>query len=145
MWIHSFSALFVKQVSSSHCVVLYLHPRSFCCTCKVCSLTSQVAPVIKNLSASARDMRHRLILGSGRSPGGGHDNSLQYSFLENHMNRIQSIGSQRVRHDWRDLACKHAWLSSQVLYSVPLFYVSLFMPILYCFQYSAFPRFRVRK
>jgi len=101
--------------------------------------------VIKNLTASAGDMRYRLILGSGRSPGGGHDNPLQYSFLENHMNRIQPIGSQRVRHEWRDLACKHAWLSSQFFYCVPLFYVSLFMPILYCFHYSAFPRFRVRK
>ena len=27
------------------------------------------------------------ILGSGRSPGGGHGNPLQYSYLENPMNR----------------------------------------------------------
>ena len=38
----------------------------------------------------------------GRSPGGWHDNRLQYSFLENPFDReawqAQSIGSQRVRH-----------------------------------------------
>ena len=43
------------------------------------------------------------IPGSGSSPGGGHGNSLQYSCQENPMDRgpggLQSIGSQRVRHD----------------------------------------------
>ena len=41
--------------------------------------------------------------GSGRSPGGGHGNPLQYSCLENPMDRepggLQSTGPQRVRHD----------------------------------------------
>ena len=38
--------------------------------------------VVKNLSAHAGDIRDvDLILGSGRSPGGGHGNSLQYSCL----------------------------------------------------------------
>ena len=44
------------------------------------------------------------IPGWGRSPGGGHGNPLQYSCLENPMDRgdggLQSMGSQRVRHDW---------------------------------------------
>ena len=38
----------------------------------------------------------------GRSPGGGHGNPLQYSCLENphgQRNRLQSMGSQRVRRD----------------------------------------------
>ena len=38
-----------------------------------------------------------------RYPGGGHDNRLQYSFLENPFDReawqAQSIVSQRVRHE----------------------------------------------
>ena len=65
----------------------------------------QVVLVVKNLPVNAGDIREvGLIPGSGRSPGGGHGNALQYSFLENHMDRgawkaIQSIGSQRVRHD----------------------------------------------
>ena len=41
--------------------------------------------VVKNLPINAGDAD--LILGSGRSPGGGHDNPLQYSCLENPMDR----------------------------------------------------------
>ena len=49
---------------------------------------SQVALVIKNLSTNAGDVRYAgLIPGSGRSPGGGHSNPLQYSCLENPMDR----------------------------------------------------------
>ena len=37
------------------------------------------------------------------SPGGGHGNPLQYSCLENphgqRSGRLQSMGSQRLRHD----------------------------------------------
>ena len=49
---------------------------------------SQVALVVKNLPANAGDARDMgLILGSGRSPGGEHGNPLQYSCLENPMDR----------------------------------------------------------
>ena len=49
---------------------------------------SQVAVVVKSLPASAGDVRDMgLILESGRSPGGGHGNPLQYSCLENPMDR----------------------------------------------------------
>ena len=49
---------------------------------------SQVALVEKNLSAKAGDVRDMgLIPGLGRSPGGGHGNLLQYSCLENPMDR----------------------------------------------------------
>ena len=47
--------------------------------------TSQVAPVINNLPANARDVGS--IPGSGRSLGGGHGNPLSYSCLENPMDR----------------------------------------------------------
>ena len=44
--------------------------------------------MVKNLPASAGDMRDAdSIPGSRRSPGGGHDNPLQYSCLENPMDR----------------------------------------------------------
>ena len=43
------------------------------------------------------------ITGSGRSPGKGNGNSLQYSCLENPMDggawRAKSLGLQRVGHD----------------------------------------------
>ena len=73
-------------------------------------LISQVALVVKNLPANAGDTRHMdLTLGLGRSPGERHGNLLQYSYLENLMNRgawrLQSIGLQRVRHSWSNLAC----------------------------------------
>ena len=49
---------------------------------------SQVALVVMNLPADAGDMRDgSLILGLGRSPGGGHGNPLQDSCLENPMDR----------------------------------------------------------
>ena len=44
--------------------------------------------MVKNLPASAGYMRDvGLIPGSGRSPGGGHGNPLQYSCPENPMDR----------------------------------------------------------
>ena len=49
---------------------------------------SQVALMVKNLPTSAGDERVvGSILGLGRSPGGGHGNPLQYSCLENPMDR----------------------------------------------------------
>ena len=49
---------------------------------------SQVALVVKNPLASAGDIRDvGLIPGLGRSPGAGYGNLLQYSCLENPMNR----------------------------------------------------------
>ena len=45
---------------------------------------TQVALVVKNLPANAGDVRDTgSIPGSGRSPGGGHGNPLQYSCLQN--------------------------------------------------------------
>ena len=61
--------------------------------------------MVKNLHANARDKRDTgSTPESGSSPGGGHGNPLQYSCLENPMDRgtwraTQSIGSQRVGHD----------------------------------------------
>ena len=60
--------------------------------------------MVKNLPANAEDVRYTgSIPGLGRWPGGGHGNALQYSCLENPMGRgawqLQSVGSQKVRHD----------------------------------------------
>ena len=44
--------------------------------------------MVKNLPANAGDVRDvGSILGSGRFPGGGHGNPLQYSCLENPLDR----------------------------------------------------------
>ena len=42
----------------------------------------------KELPTSAGDKRHRFDPWSGRSPGGGHSNPLQYSSLESPMDRV---------------------------------------------------------
>ena len=47
--------------------------------------------MVKNPSANAGDIRDAgSIAGLGRSPGGGHGNPLQYSCLENPMDRRAS-------------------------------------------------------
>ena len=52
------------------------------------SVASQVVLVVKNLPAKAGDMRDQgSTPGSGRSPGEGNGNSLQYSCQENSMDR----------------------------------------------------------
>ena len=52
------------------------------------SEASQVALVLKNPPAHAGDVRDMdSIPGSGRSPGGSHGNPLQYSCLENPVDR----------------------------------------------------------
>ena len=46
------------------------------------------APLAKNLPANVEDIKRRgLTPGWGRSPGRGHSNPLQYSCLENPMDR----------------------------------------------------------
>ena len=60
--------------------------------------------IVKNLPANAGDAKDMsLIPRSGRSPGEGNGNPLQYSCLENPMDGgacgLQSMGSQRVGHD----------------------------------------------
>ena len=60
--------------------------------------------MVRNPPANVGDVKDAdLIPGSGKSPVGGHGNSLQYSCLENSMERgagmLLSTGLQRVRND----------------------------------------------
>ena len=81
--------------------------------------------MIKNLPANAGDARDAVsIPGSGRYPGGGCGNPLQYSCLENPMDRgawqatVHSMGSQRVRYDLTDIAHLNALMSPQAGHSL---------------------------
>ena len=71
----------------------------------------QAAKLVKKPPSNAGDARDvGWILGSGRSPGGGHGNPLQYYCLENSTDRgawrgLQSTASQRVRCDWAFIGC----------------------------------------
>ena len=63
---------------------------------------SQVALVVKNLSANAGDIRDvGLIPGSGRSPGAGHGNPFWYSCLVNpHGQRSLVATVHRIAKSW---------------------------------------------
>ena len=74
---------------------------------------SQVALVVKHLLANGGSLIDTgLIPVSGRSPGGGHSNPLQYSCLENLMDRgawqaaIQRVAQNHTKLS--NLACIHA-------------------------------------
>ena len=73
----------------------------FCNTNDFSLLTSLMAQMVKNLPANAVDSG--LIPGLGKDPGEGNGNPLQYSCLENSMNRgackATSMRLQRVGHD----------------------------------------------
>ena len=69
--------------------------------------------MVKNFPANAGDTRDGgLIAGSGRSPGGGHGNPLQYSCLENPMDRgacrttVHGVAKSQTHGNY--LACTHA-------------------------------------
>ena len=61
--------------------------------------------MVKNLPGSTGEERDAgSIRGSGRPPGAGNGNPLQYSSLKNSMDKeesggVQSMGLQRVGHD----------------------------------------------
>ena len=73
---------------------------------------SQVALAVKNPPADAGDTRDGgLIPGSGRSPGGGHGNPLQYSCLENPMDRgawwvmVHKFKKSQISYDIAYIVC----------------------------------------
>ena len=63
---------------------------------------AQVVLVVKNTLVKAGDARDTgSILGSGKSPGGGHRKPLQYSCLENPMDRgVWQDTVHRVTKSW---------------------------------------------
>ena len=74
---------------------------------------SQIALMVRYPPGNSGDIRDTgSIPGSGRFPGGGHGNPLQYSCLENPWTEetggLQSEGLQRIRHNWSSLARTHA-------------------------------------
>ena len=78
---------------------------------------SQVVLVVNNSPANARDIRDAgSAPGSGRFPGEGNDDPLQYSCLENPMDRgawwATISGSKRVGQTWLKWLSTHAHIFS---------------------------------
>ena len=60
--------------------------------------------MVKNPLANGGDPRDAgLIPGSGRSPGGGHDSSLQYSCLENPHEQRSLVGASPLSRKESDM------------------------------------------
>ena len=85
-----------KLAGSRFSLVLFVFPKA--------SKGFPGGTMVKNLPANAGDTGDMgSIPGSGRSPGGGHGNPLQYSCLENPMDRgawwATAHGVARAKHD----------------------------------------------
>ena len=81
---------------------------------------SQVAPVVKSSLANAGGVRDGgSIPGSGRYPGGGHGSALQYSCLENPLNRgawqVTIHGFAKSRIWLKQLGMRFKWQACKVL------------------------------
>ena len=92
---------------------------------------SQVVLVVKNPSANARIIRDkRSIPGSGRSPGGGNGNPLQFSCLENPMDKgawramVHRVTKSQTWLKW--LSTHRSMILSQVLVFFPTIGISFF-------------------
>ena len=60
--------------------------------------------VVKNLPANGEVRDSDSVPGLGRSPGGGHGNPLQYSCLENHIDKeAWQATVRRVAKNWPQL------------------------------------------
>ena len=103
---------FLKMSLTDTCITFL---KNYCLQPKPMSvcMPTQVALVVKNPPANARAIKDAcLIPASGRSPGRGHGNLLQYSCLENPMHReawratVHSVAKSQTRQS--DLAHAHA-------------------------------------
>ena len=95
---------------------------------------SQVVPVVKNLPANAGDVRDMgSIPGSERSTGGKNGNPLQYSCLENPMDRIAWATVHKVSKSWtwQKWLDMHTRMSSirETYLSTHLISISIFLSI----------------
>ena len=97
--VYLFRALGLRQVLAL-CRALWIHALLD----TLCTGPFQVALVVKSLPAKAGDIRDAgLIPGSGRPPGGGNGNPLQYFAWRipwtGEPGGLQSMGSHRDGHD----------------------------------------------
>ena len=105
--------------------------------------------MVKNLTANAGDVGDKgWIPGSGRFPGGGNGNPLQYSCLENPMDReawqATIHGITKVGHDWpRACLCTHVSMHThthtQLLKTIKTFVLSTLWTVCTWISVCTFP------
>ena len=100
--------------------------------------SSQVALVVKNPPAHAEDIKDiDLTPGSGRFLGGGNGNPLQYSCLENPMDRgpwwaivYRVTKSQTGLNRLGTQACTHTYILTGTIQLYPLFWICPYLAML---------------
>ena len=123
-WVPSLSGLFCWEMwGATHFLYVldrYLVSAGQWYVSPISAWTSQVAIVVKNPPANAGGLRDvGLIPGSGRSPEGGHGDPLQYSCLENPMDKVVHRAAKNQTR-WRWLStCAH--ISAWVIAPLPCF------------------------
>ena len=92
--------------------------------CYILTWASQEVLLVKNPPANIGDIRNvDLIPGLGRSPGGGHGNSLQYSCLQNPMDR-GAWWAMYSPQGHKELAHAHPHLVNwNILYTADISYI----------------------
>ena len=90
------------------------YPLSRClhtsCQCLSLTKASQMALLVENLPATAGEVRDAVLIpGSGRPPGGGHGNPLQYFCLENPMEKRACLATV---HEVAKSQTQLKWLST---------------------------------
>ena len=105
----SFSKMWIKSIKSVHWVIGRRHRLNYMVVILCCGSQHGVHSIWGNAQETACDSGDSgSTPGSGRSPGGGHGNppsilTWRIPWVEE-PGGLQSMGSQRVGHDWSDLA-----------------------------------------
>ena len=93
-----------------------------------------------NPPANAKDIRDlSSIPGWGRSPGGGHDNPLQYSCLEKPMHKgerwatVHGIANNQIWLKWFN-TCMHSWFTILYWFQVYVGVIQWFLQIIYHYR-----------
>ena len=82
---------------------------------------------------------------SWRSPGGGHGNPLQRTWWTEEPAGLQSIGLQRFRHDWSNLAHMRACLLIRVTENTSFFKIFLLKIYNFNLNVRKYDKFKLRK
>ena len=119
LWLSLLSIMPSKSIPAVGSGKIFFFSHGWITLISIYLMASQVALVVKKLSTNAGDVRDvGSIPGFRRSPGGGHDNLLQYSCLGNPMDKgAWQATVHGVGHNWSDLASMHTSILHLSIYA----------------------------